>query len=126
MSNVVVYTHTLAWKDGFSVNLNQVNTAIKAMNISGFCGLSADSNLRAHFTQIPTDEQITELKNYWNNITADSVESASYISNADKATALTAFKQKLLTKEFQHFTLTDRKILLGSELDDTDWAVING
>ena len=120
MSNVV-YTHNLAWKL-FNIDLAKVRAALT--QYLGFCGLSADNNLRAHFTQIPTDEQIAEIDSYWESITADSPEAASYMSKTDKATALAVFKQKLLTKNFEHFTVTDRKILLGETLDDTDWAVI--
>ena len=117
----VVYTHNLEWKS-FNIDLNKIKIFLS--KYTGFCGISSDINLRLHFTTQLTSDQITEIDNYWQNLTEDSEEASSYVSNKDKADALVSFKQKLLTKEFQHFTLTDRKILLGEKLDDTDWAVI--
>jgi len=117
----VVYTHNLEWKS-FNIDLNKIKIFLS--KYTGFCGISSDINLRLHFTTQLTSDQITEIDNYWQNLTEDSEEASSYVSNKDKAAALVAFKQKLLTKEFQHYTVTDRKILLGEKLDDTDWAVI--
>lgn len=77
-----MFTLDLPWKS-FNVNLSDVSDWISTNVTTNVSGLSANSVLQIHFTEDPSQEEIDEIKAYWNLLTEESPEAEGYKSSAD-------------------------------------------
>lgn len=80
----------LQWKE-YSVNLEKVEDALKAMlgaDYIGSSGIGAGSTTHAeglhlHLSENVTDGQKSDIQDYWDAITEESEEATAYQSNAE-------------------------------------------
>jgi hypothetical protein len=114
----VLYTHNLEWKE-FSIDLGAVKTWMDS-NTTDCCGLSADANLRAHFTSVPTDEVKTAIDGYWSGLNTGSSEVVGYKSNAEIQAAIAALKEGMLSKDWNAMSATERKLMLNLPVTKED------
>lgn len=77
----------LEWKE-FSVNLKKVKEALRLIDET--CELSANSKLVAHCSDELSEEQVQEIKDYWEALDEESEEATSYISAEDEKAAAAA------------------------------------
>lgn len=82
----VVHTMQLDWKE-FNLDLNTIQTWMKANAGDDFAGCSADTSLRLHFTAEPSDEIKETIQDHWDNLSEESDEATAYMSQEDRATA---------------------------------------
>lgn len=94
---MVKHTLELQWKD-HSVNLEALNKALKELS-SDCCGCSADSSLKVHFTEVPSDEVLAAIKAKWAELDDPEHEMCkSYKSQADLLAEKEAKKQSAKAK----------------------------
>lgn len=76
----------LAWQS-FNVDLNTINTWMKANAGGNFCGLSANSVLQLHFTADPGGSVASDIAAYWAALDNSSPEATNYMSESDRQAA---------------------------------------
>jgi hypothetical protein len=111
-----MYSIDLPWKN-FNVNLQAIDTWVRANHGEGYAGASADYDFSLHFTDdVPplapeaTEEEITAhealvaaheakiqaIKDYWEGLNEESTEATSYQTAAQIAEAAAAAKAAAL------------------------------
>jgi len=117
---MVQYQHSLAWKE-FNLNLDSVKAAIAALSIAGFAGLSAsESELKADFSEVPSDESKAAIDAYWAGLTDESSEATSYYSRTALQFALIAARADAATKAYDDLSVQQKKLIAGTNLSESD------
>lgn len=92
------FTLELEWQ-AFNIDLAAMETWFKANAGADYCGSSADTNLKLHFTAEPTQAIKDAIQTKWDSLTEISDEAVSYKSyttlSSEKETAKASGKAKL-------------------------------
>jgi len=89
--SVAKYSIELEWKE-FNVCLETVHAWMQANAGEHYRGSSADSKLRLHFVEEPSQEVKDDVAAYWEALDEESDEAANYMSAADRAAEVEAKK----------------------------------
>jgi hypothetical protein len=79
----------LAWKE-FNINLQAIDTWMKANVGDHYCGNSAAGELTLWFTDVLTADQDAAIDLYWEALHAEASEATSYQSAAQLAASIAA------------------------------------
>ncbi len=97
--SIAKHTIELEWKE-FNLDLNTIHAWMQANAGEQYSGSSADSTLKLHFLEEPSQEEKDAIVAYWEALDEESDEAANYMSAADieaeKATKAAAGKAKLI------------------------------
>ena len=107
-----MFAMSFNWK-AFSVNIQAVETWVRANTTNTFAGSSADTSLTLWFNSEISDNQKQAITSYWAGITDQSAEATSYVSSDDIAEAIAALRSGMINKSWDQLTFPERKILLG-------------
>jgi len=94
----MTYDLKLDWHD-FNVDLNTIDVWLKANAGDRYCGMSADSSLRIHFTSQPDFDDAVAVEGYWMSLDNNSTAATAYKSEneriAEAAALIASAKTKL-------------------------------
>lgn len=95
---MVKHTKELQWKK-HPVNLAAVDDWARKTLGESYCGNSADSSLKLHFTEVPSEDMIAEIDLKWEELDDEEHEMcASYKSREDKEADVAAKKESAKAK----------------------------
>ena len=106
-----MFTLILEWKE-FSVNLPMIEAFCKGLD-SNCVGTSADSALRVHFSEEPTQETKDAIQAKWDGLDEESDEVSSYKSQSQIDAAIQAAKLALISKTWATMNTSEKKLVVG-------------
>ena len=112
MSEVAKYSIKLVWKS-FNVNITLVDKWCKANLGSSYMGSSGDRMLSLHFSEQPSDELATKVKNYWEGVHPSISSESHYVSKNDISARIQALTAGLLSKSWDQMSVAERKLVIG-------------
>lgn len=107
----------------FNVFLPDLHAWLNENAVSGYCGMSADSNLRIHFTEMPSPELEVDIDIKWDALTEEG-EAAKWTHYDALSAAEAAAREAILTADWNDMIPAERKIAMGRPLDDSDREAI--
>jgi cytochrome c556 len=110
------------WKE-YRVHLGEFSAAVKALAGENYKGMSADYKMTLWFEEEPSAEITTAIDAAWEALTEEA-EAAKFKLDADRAAAVAAAKEALLTADFADLIPAERKIWMNRELTVQDLDAI--
>ena len=117
-----MYEITYDWKL-FSVFLPDLHTWLQANAGAGYCGMSADVNLRIHFTDQPSEGIITAVDGQWSGLTEEG-EGVKWSHYDDLNAAEAAAREAILTTDWDTMIAAERKLAMSRTLTSEDREAI--
>jgi hypothetical protein len=102
----------LQWKE-VSLDLEKVDTKLKADYPSNYKGNQAHSVLELWFENEPSELEKADILAYWEALDEESDEASSYRSQADVKEAQEALKAGLIAKSWDQMSAVERKAMMG-------------
>ena len=109
-----MYSIPLAWK-AYNVNLAAVDTWIKTNIGEAYLGNSADTKLTLWFSYEISEIQKQLVQDYWDDMTINSVEAESYVSQANISDVIADLKATMINKDWNDLTIAERKLIMGQQ-----------
>lgn len=107
-----MYNLDLQWKS-FNIDIPTVTAAVVALEGDNYVGCSADHDLSLHFTTKPSDDNIAEIKSYWDGIAEQGNEHSKYCAQATIISTISSLRTGLISKEWADMSVAERKIAVG-------------
>jgi hypothetical protein len=111
-----------SWKS-YRVHLGEFSAAVKVIAGENFKGMSADYALTMWFEEEPSEEIKTAIGAAWDALTEEG-EAAKFKLDADRAAAVVAAKEALLTADFDTLIPAERKLWMNAALTAGDLDAI--
>jgi hypothetical protein len=106
------------WKE-YRVYLGEFSAVVKDIAGENYKGMSADYKMTLWFEEEPSAENISAIDAAWEALTEEA-EAAKFKLDADRAAAVAAAKEALLTADFADLIPAERKIWMNVALSDAD------
>lgn len=95
---MVKYTKELAWKK-HNVDLEALDAWARKVLGESYCGNSADSSLKLHFTEAPSEDAVAEIDLKWEELDDEEHEMcASYRTRSEREEAVNSKKESAKKK----------------------------
>jgi hypothetical protein len=115
---MIKHTIQIEWK-AHPIDLNALEEWLKGNAGEHYCGNSADSKLKLHFSEEPSQETIDLIKEKWDSLTEEE-ETAKIAHREKKQKAVELAKQNLLTASLSKLSVAERKLLMSMPLTEED------
>lgn len=122
MIKEVKYNHTLEWKS-FNVQLDDVEAWARMECGPDYCGMSANSKLELHFTEVPSQLILDKIQAMWDRVTEEE-ETAKIAHRAQVARAIAYAKENLPYADFASLLPAEKKLWMNSPLSPSDKEAI--
>ena len=110
------------WKE-YRVHLGEFSAAVKEIVGENYKGASADYALTLWFEEELSVEVMAAIDAAWDALTEEA-EAAKFKLDADRAAAVAAAKEGLLTADFADLIPAERKLWMNSQLSEADLDAI--
>lgn len=107
-----------SWKS-YRVHLGEFSAAVKVLAGENYKGMSADYALTMWFEEEPSEEIKAAIDAAWEALTEEG-EAAKFKLDADRAAAVAAAKEGLLTADFADLIPAERKLWMNAALTAED------
>lgn len=102
----------LQWK-AFNVDLEAVEAKMKNDFPETYKGNQAFNGLELWFSELPSEEEQEAIQQWWEGLSEESDEAASYRSVEDVQACIKSLKEGIPAKTWNQLTIPERKLVLG-------------